>query len=191
MQNKPLDASPPTQIKSNTLQEPPEEPFYEDLSLWVAAVALIVSWLSFRRAGRIDQINRFDKRFGDEIRAATRKLERRLKDLNAFIYPSDKTVAEQKIEISEVLGGIDDANHDVVSLLRELDQSNDVTRNDWRKNFENFSLDASNILERIDSITNDQPPLFSATVKKSKDRWQTGIDLLRKNLERAKYRYKN
>lgn len=191
MQNKPPVALTQVETSSSTLQEAPEEPFYEDFSLWVAIVALLVSWLSFRRAGRIDQINRFDKRFGDEIRAATRKLERKLKDLNAFIYPSEKSIAEQKLEIPDILGSIDDANHDVISLLRELDQSEDITRSDWRRNFEEFSIDASNILERVDTITNDQPALFAATIKKSKDRWQTGIDRLRKRLERAKYRYKN
>jgi hypothetical protein len=165
--------------------------FYEEGPFWISLIALAVSFLSFRRTGRIAQANIFDKRFGDDLRALSRKLERELKELNAFIYPSDMSVNEQKAELSGVVAKIEDTGHQIVGILRELDHSVEVGGNTWQRDFEAFTADASVIFDGISDLTNTQYALFSLTVKKARDRWQSAIDQMRRRLERAKIKHRS
>lgn len=162
------------------------EPFYSDASLWVAFAALVLSYLSYRKSQKRDRSDKFDKRYGDDIRNLGRKLERQLKELNAYIYPSEKTVSEQQAEIVSSRVAIEESLYSITSILREMDQAQDVSPSDWQSAFEAKTTKAMRMFEQLDNLADSERAVFSARVKKAKDQLQIGIDAMRRKLERAK-----
>lgn len=193
MQNKPQvdtsHAKGEIQVPPVIAQAPTPQ-FYENPASWISLLALWVSYLNFRRTGRIAQATIFDKRFGDDLRSLSRKLERELKELNAFIYPSQKSIDDQKIELQSVRPKIEDVGHQIMGILRELDQARDIEGNDWLAQFERHSLKADEIFSGISGLSNAQDALFSSTVNKAREHWQTAIDQMRRRLEKTKIQRK-
>ncbi len=160
-------------------------PFYEDVSVWISLLALVLSYFGYRRASKLERLNRFESRFGDDLRAHSRTLERQIKNLNAFIYPSDKSVEDQKAELLPIRIKIEDTSLIISGILRELDLSSDVKGESWQKDFDKFSQAALNVLDGIQNLANSQDVLFSGTVKKAHDQWQTAIDQMRRRIEKS------
>lgn len=106
-----------------------------------------------------------------------------LTEVNAFIYPAEKTVLEQKKELQEVVSDIEDVSQSILGVLRELDNSQKVKGDKWQSDFESYTAEANAVFDGIQRLANSQDALFSHTVKKARGYWQAAIDNMRGKLD--------
>ncbi|WP_374405160.1 hypothetical protein [Pelagerythrobacter sp.] len=148
------------------------------------AIAFAVS--GHRRAGRLEKESWFEKNFGENLRLSCRKLDKSADSLNAFLYKSAKSLDDLQDELSGMIAEIEESSSDIRAILREVDLSKRVNRDDWESKFQCKYRDIEGLLSGAQEQTNDV--LLSRVVLKAKERIHNLVKDLRTKIERVRVR---
>lgn len=149
----------------------------------IAVIALIFSVASYRRSGRLEKSARFESSFGSAIRLQLRTFEDDLSKLDAFIFPSAKSVDESKKEIENIRSELEVSSNKVSRLLREIDISPNVRTKNLQTGFTGKISLAETAMQAIAHPSVQTDVQFRAAAALIRDRYQECVDGVRHWLE--------
>ncbi len=188
--NMPSSRSAPTEA---TTTQSPTPPVPADYGPTISAGSMLLSFVAIafavsghRRAGRLEKESWFEKNFGENLRLSCRKLDKSADSLNAFLYKSAKSLDDLQDELSGMIAEIEESSSDIRAILREVDLSKRVNRDDWESKFQCKYRDIEGLLSGAQEQTNDV--LLSRVVLKAKERIHNLVKDLRTKIERVRVR---
>ena len=171
------------QAKIEKSDEPPFDPF------WMAVVALALSIISFcrtvlsdRKASKHKVGQDFENKFGGEIRDRTRNLERSIKTLRAFSFPSGRDLKADINELQEKKIEWFDSVDELLSILREVDQCVDLKEPHWCDAFRAYSDEAEVTINGVSETKVTTDFALNSNASDAHSKYTSGIVMIRNRL---------
>ena len=161
------------------------EPTISGASFLISLIALFLAHRSNRRSDKVERINQFEREYGSELREAFRQFESGLAELDAFVFPSARSPAQQCDELSGVASELEITAAKIMRILGELDDDETVQWTDWLIQFKRRSDQAEQNIAGALQNAGSQPILFQRMVARAQDEYKSAVSVIRRRLRRA------